>query len=753
MPEARQRTGPRLRSLAAAALVGATAALMAAGPAGAEPTQHDPVVAGGIEFSVTSAPVSTNSRYQISYSAETKSLWTTGASPPTSGVAKPWDISEVDEETLSVTAKTNLTSDGPYQVPGRGTYGLLVDDARDLIWTTSTGQNELLVFDRNTGELKKTLPNIWHGRDIVLDTANDSNPANDRVWVSSPTRGSSDATGWSVQEINANTQTFIAEHRLSGNRYSPMSLDIVTRDGQTYLYSISLDSGELVEYNTVTGATREFATGPKELQSSGVAVDPGRGYAYVARQGNGAQANGSVVTVDLNAADPNNAVINEAFAANTPSGQLNVAVDAEKGYVYATNFWGSTILVINADTGDRIGEIPVTTRESGDPVKSSPNDVVVANGSAWAVDRDTARPDGQTRIWRITPGEETDDPDTPLPGDPDTPQASVTLDGTPRVGGTVTLTGQGWLHPSGTEGSRIAVKLDAGRFRGVDLGSVPADVWQVIDADAQGNFSVSLRLPNGTTDIANGGSDTPYEAGEHWLNLLTGSLKQGDQIRSVRVDLNVLAAESGGQPQQPISGQGGNTPAAAPSNSALPSIAGTTRFGGTLTARPGTWANGDGATYAYQWLRAGKPIAKATGRTYVANTADVGKRLSVRVTATTAAGSATAQSAVKTVTAAKPTVKITVTRQAARARAVIRLTAGKRYPTAGVVRVLVNGRVVATQRLTAARRGVVRATLPVGARSRGAVRVVYGGSKQVSRANKGTTLRPLSASTRSRAGR
>ncbi len=84
--------------------------------------------------------------------------------------------------------------------------------------------------------------------------------------------------------------------------------------------------------------------------------------------------------------------------------------------------------------------------------------------------------------------------------------------------------------------------------------------------------------------------------------------------------------------------------AAAPANTAKPSIRGRTRTGKRLTAVAGTWSASP-TTYAYQWLRQGRPVRGATGPEYVVKRADRGKRLSVRVTATGPGGSTTALSA------------------------------------------------------------------------------------------------------------
>ncbi|MDT3316754.1 hypothetical protein Q9S71_07935 [Microbacterium sp. KSW4-11] len=62
-----------------------------------------------------------------------------------------------------------------------------------------------------------------------------------------------------------------------------------------------------------------------------------------------------------------------------------------------------------------------------------------------------------------------------------------------------------------------------------------------------------------------------------------------------------------------------------------PSISGSPRVGKALTAEAGTWAP-SGVKVSYQWLRNGKPIAKATSSTYKVVAADAGTSLSVRTT-------------------------------------------------------------------------------------------------------------------------
>src|SRR5438046_914415 len=89
--------------------------------------------------------------------------------------------------------------------------------------------------------------------------------------------------------------------------------------------------------------------------------------------------------------------------------------------------------------------------------------------------------------------------------------------------------------------------------------------------------------------------------------------------------------------------------AAAPVNTAPPTISGTTTVGQTLTASNGTWSNSP-TGFAYQWLRCNgggnncAAVANGTQQTYTLVGADAGHTLRVRVTATNADGSASAQS-------------------------------------------------------------------------------------------------------------
>lgn len=80
----------------------------------------------------------------------------------------------------------------------------------------------------------------------------------------------------------------------------------------------------------------------------------------------------------------------------------------------------------------------------------------------------------------------------------------------------------------------------------------------------------------------------------------------------------------------------------APVNSVAPAISGLAKVGQALTAWEGLWASA--AKYSYQWKVDGTNKAGAVSKTFTPAVGDVGKAVSVEVTATNSAGTAMAAS-------------------------------------------------------------------------------------------------------------
>lgn len=103
----------------------------------------------------------------------------------------------------------------------------------------------------------------------------------------------------------------------------------------------------------------------------------------------------------------------------------------------------------------------------------------------------------------------------------------------------------------------------------------------------------------------------------------------------------------------------------APVNTSPPALTGTPRDGQTLTAASGTWVGTGTITTSRQWLRCDASgascatISGQAGASYALAPADVGSTIRVRITATNATGSTTAESAPTADVSADPPAELT----------------------------------------------------------------------------------------------
>jgi len=166
-----------------------------------------------------------------------------------------------------------------------------------------------------------------------------------------------------------------------------------------------------------------------------------------------------------------------------------------------------------------------------------------------------------------------------------------------------------------TVGDRL--DIDATGLPGAADFSILFDTTGLIEGvtAADGSIDEYVVIPAGTT------------SGSHVVTLMVGAT-------SYTTDLTVGAAMAG----------------------TVPTITGATKVGSTLTATRGAWT--PGATFAYAWLRNGKPISGATGASYVLTATDLATQIQVKVTGSKTGFAKLAKTSVKTAKVAAGTLSV-----------------------------------------------------------------------------------------------
>ncbi|MGN0065988.1 MAG: beta-propeller fold lactonase family protein [Nocardioides sp.] len=604
-----QRARRTTALLASAALAATGTALLSPSAAVADESAG----AARTELAFTSTTkASIAGQYQIAESDDTGDLFVTSAQgrPPVTVAT----LARINPETLAVEQKATLPKlkhgDTGTQTKWLSTHGIYVDDAHDNVWVTNTRDNQVSVFDRETLEYKagtydfagaQTQVAINHPREVVIDEERNL------AYVTAANRGAASSASITVYSTDVTQGQVItpikeiaipdrADYPAAGeNAYAvTMGLEIDEATGKIYSNDFRTDEYYVIDptkdfaltRHTIPNAT--VATdGLGALQPSSIAVDPGAGELYTVNQTQGTNTK-SLQVFDL-------ATNTLKYEVETGPRALAVDVDRQRGLVYVADFTNGSVTVVDVRNG---GEVIETIQPTG--ITKSANHLIVAGGSAYMVDKAGATTGDVDYAVNVDTGvtetrSTTIDSITKI-----TPAAQAEAVGSPYVGQSITLRGEGWFNKSGKEGSKVAVKINRGEVKLPD----GTDIWATFDAAADGTFTAKVQLPVGS-----------IEPGTYTLNLLSGSLKVGDTGRMVPVDVTVAA-------QQVVK------------NTKKPVIKGTAKVGKKLTATKGTWNTA--VTVNYQWLRNGKAIKGATKATYKATKKDRTKKISVRVTASKA---------------------------------------------------------------------------------------------------------------------
>ncbi|UJP40831.1 Ig-like domain repeat protein [Cellulomonas palmilytica] len=157
------------------------------------------------------------------------------------------------------------------------------------------------------------------------------------------------------------------------------------------------------------------------------------------------------------------------------------------------------------------------------------------------------------------------------------------------------------------------------------------------------------------------------------------------------------------------------------------SISGTVGYGKTVWVKRGEWSP-DPVSTSVQWLRDGVAISGATGSSYKVGKSDVGKKLSVRVTAKGADGSTARSTSVATkVPKVTPSVKVSVpsVKAGTKLKATVTVDSGGLVTKPlGTVAVTIGSKTVKVT-LTATHAGKVTVTLPAQAKGSHKVTAKY----------------------------
>lgn len=169
----------------------------------------------------------------------------------------------------------------------------------------------------------------------------------------------------------------------------------------------------------------------------------------------------------------------------------------------------------------------------------------------------------------------------------------------------------------------------------VELARLPNDAGQnILRTAAASNFNYAFKIERNDKLSDSGLPTIIYNRG-----LVTGPRRPLGRNEDFDLEVFTLALNQKEVVVNPTAG------GVAPTNTVLPAITGTAEVGEELSVSNGTFTGDAVITYAYQWFAGGVAIAGAITNTFELTSAQLGKIITARVSATNASGSAIAFSA------------------------------------------------------------------------------------------------------------
>lgn len=321
--------------------------------------------------------------YQAAYSAKTDRIFVTSAvgRPPVTQS----QLLKLNPQTLatetSVTppaapARPAAPNDKPRDPGLYAVYGVAVDDSNGTDWVTNTRQNTVAVYRQSDLSLVKQFEpgTVAHSRDVIVDEKMG------KAYVSAANQNHIAVFETRTLQWLRNIEIDSAQRGDDG-KFIPMSLDLDRASHK--LYTVSLRTAEAAVIDTRVDAVERVLPVPGAVAASGVAFDSKTNRLLVAAQG-------SDNLIILDAASGK--VLHDV---KVGAGSLNVALDRGRGLAYVPNRGSGTVTVVNLD-----GQI-VANLAGGTFPNHATDD---GKGTIYAINKSRGADDPQgDRITRITP--------------------------------------------------------------------------------------------------------------------------------------------------------------------------------------------------------------------------------------------------------------------------------------------------------------------------------------------------------------